>query len=587
MSAHTRATILLSLLALTPLAVRPDVAYTISLQPDAEKIPVSITLPVKSKVTQFQIPNWEPGNYTKSNYAGRIDNVIASAAGGPVVTEHPDKNTWSVNTAGLKTITLTYDLKQRVGKTGHQVVGPGTYMYVVGRKTEKSYISFAVPPAWKVACPLDPAGDGRWSAPNYDVLADAPTQVGEFTDEIVSVRGIPIHIITYGAGAASLDRKRLNEMCGKIVESQAAFFGGLPYKRYYFFFNTFRGTDGGGGLEHLNSTQIFLASGVGNRALWVIAHEHFHAWNVKRIRPLVLGPFDYVGYPQTHNLWWSEGVTDYYSRLLSLRGGVFDQAEFIRTLQEVMEDVQNNPARLKVSADEASWRVFEANNSSGYGGLSYYDKGDMVGLCLDLKLRDLTNGKRSLDDVMKALWTMGDKGKGPGFGEDTIRDLCIKFGGVEMGPFYDKVARSPGELPYEELLSNVGINVKVDTTTSPDYGARFVADSENSGVRVRGIRGSGPMESAGVESGDVIVEIEGSPIAIAGTDMTTAANGAIRRMNEMPPGKPIKIVVMRDDKRVEATVTPSTRTASKVNLTMSPNPTERESKLRTGWLTGK
>lgn len=572
MPTHTHARPGLALCTLVAFAslAHADIEYRLKLAPDQDHISVSVSLPVKGTETKLQMPNWAPGAYVKANYAGNIANVASAA---PV--EHPDRNTWVFKTAGLKRLDLTYDVNYSVSKTGRQISGPGTYLYVVDRKLEKCFVSFETPPDWNIATGLDPAGERRFVAPTYDVLADSPVQVGVFNDDVTTVRGVPVHSVTFGAGVDKLDRKKLLETCARIVEAAAELFRGLPYKRYYFLFSVFSGRDGGGGLEHLNSTQISLANGLGPRAVWVIAHEHFHAWNVKRIRPFVLGPFDYIGYPQTHNLWWSEGVTDYYARMLDLRAGLMSESEFVEDLGQNMQQLHNNPARLKVSADEASYRVWEANNSQGFGGLSYYLKGDMVGLCLDLKLRDLTNGRKSLDDVMRELFKQCRNDK-PGFGEDDIRKLCIRFGGAEMGSYYDRVARSTEELPFTEALAVVGLDAKVSVTTQADIGCRLTPSTNPPGIELRAVRGI--ASEAGLEGMDVLVEVDGKPVS---------ADQSKTLLADLKAGQSYKFVVLREGKRVEATVTPAAKTSTTVTCAPMQSPSERQQRLRKGWQSGK
>ncbi|MEP0766341.1 MAG: M61 family metallopeptidase [Fimbriimonadia bacterium] len=441
------------------------VEYTVSAAPGQTYVGVEIVASVKGDSIRFQIPSWTPGAYIRQRHFRAIDDVKAQGAdGSELIVTREDDITWSVFAPGQKKLVMTYRVtRDAIPNAGLQIAGPATYMYVVDRKDEACSVHFAIPVGWRVAIGLDPAGKNTYRAPNYDVLADAPAQLGHFNVDEFRVRGVTHQCVTFGEGADQVDRKRLVAVCKRIAESQTAFFDDIPYRRYVFLFSVRPGADGGGGLEHLNSTSIWMSAGLGPRVVHVIAHEFFHLWNVKRIRPAVLGPFDYTGPALTRNLWWSEGVTDYYATVLNQRAGLLSRDEFFATWGRDILRLQQNPSRLKVSADECSLRTWEGGTHSGYGGLDYYLKGKLVGLCLDLKMRDLTDGRRSLDDVMRLLYEKCGRGIGPGFAEDGIRDACIELGGPEMGPFYDKVARSTDELPFREIFAAFGIRCTMRT----------------------------------------------------------------------------------------------------------------------------
>lgn len=444
------------------------VEYTVSAAPGQPYVGVEVVTSVKGDTMRFQIPAWTPGAYVRQRHFQAIEDVKARGAdGSELLVTRADDITWEVAASGQNKLALTYKVtRDAVPNAGLQVAGPSTYMYVVGRKEEPCSVRFSIPAGWRVAIGLDPAGKNTYRAPNYDVLADAPAQLGHFNVDEFKVRGVTHQCVTFGEGADHVDRKRLVDVCKRIAECQTAFFSDIPYRRYVFLFSVRRGADGAGGLEHLSSTSIWMSAGVGPRVIHVIAHEFFHLWNVKRIRPSVLGPFDYTGPALTRNLWWSEGVTDYYATVLNHRAGLLDRDDFYSTWGRDILRLQQNPARLSVSADDCSLRTWEGGAHSGYGGLNYYLKGKLVGLCLDLKIRDVTDGRRSLDDVMRLLYELCGRGNGPGFPEDGIRDACIQLGGPEMGPFYDRVARSTDELPFGEVFAAVGIRCKIQRDES-------------------------------------------------------------------------------------------------------------------------
>ena len=241
--------------------------------------------------------------------------------------------------------------------------------------------------------------------------------------------------------------------------------GSLPYSQYVFFFDV---GGRGGGLEHLNGTRMAIG-GQGAKAIAnFAAHEYFHLWNVKRIRPKVLGPFDYVNPPKTRNLWFSEGVTDYYASVCVRRSDLISEEGFYNRWGNAIQSYLRAPNYRKTSADESSLRVWEAGNSSGYG-ISYYFKGLMIGLCLDLKIRYTTQNKKSLDDVMRELMRRTNPPK-PGFGEDEIREVVNLVAGQDLTDFYNLLARSTDEMPFAECMGYAGLDAhgKPLENTSPE-----------------------------------------------------------------------------------------------------------------------
>ncbi len=410
---------------------------------------------------------------------------------------------------GATTVVFTYRVKnaetvaaEGMPKRAH-LFGPFTYMYVVGQKHQPVLLTVRAPAGFKIATSLDPQSPvtpgsgtdateavGFW-APNYDVLADAPIEMGNYAEDNFQVRGV-----LYGK-YETVDRAKLLDYCRRVAEIEIGFFHDAPFKRYVFMFRSAGANQGGGGgLEHLGSTEIGIRGLVEDRVRFVIAHEYFHAWNVKRIRPFVLGPFNYIDPPHTANLWWSEGVTSYYADLLSRRGGINTEAEYLKHLESTIGQLQNNPARLKVTADETSRRVFDTGNSQGYGSLSYYTKGELIGLCLDLKIRQVTGGRRSLDDVMQALYLQCGKGLGPGFGEDDILKRVNRVAGQDLsGAALNLLVERNGE--RLNVAYTVGSRSRVAWTVTPDPAATpgqlrlragWMGDRAPSSARVLGRR---------------------------------------------------------------------------------------------------
>ncbi len=453
--------------------------YTVSDGSSASKIKVTLTFKAKADGAMVQMPNWAPGSYRYANNWRRATEVKAMIDGqGSQATKSEDGKlpiivTWSIPAKKGQTVSVSYELDSpQTDGVGHYS-GPSTYMYPVGRTQEPCTLNFAFAKPTRIAIGLNPTKeDLTYKASTYDHLADNPVTFGDFKLDTYVQRG-KTHYIAYRGPAvaiAGVDREYVRKACEFISLMEGDFFGGVPYDRYVWHFAVNVGTDGAGGLEHLSSTEISMANGVGPGVVGVYAHEFFHLWNVKRIRSMPLGPFDYTTMPQTGALWWLEGVTDYFAHMLLGRYGWYGTNErqanpidkMYATLVQNVTGVRGNNERFNISPYDSSFKVREAaggvGNSNGLG-VSYYNTGFLCGFVLDIEILSQTNGKRSLDDVERALFQLCKDNK-PGFEEGEIRNQLLKFGGSALGEMYDKIILKPGELPVEAQLAKIGYDLK-------------------------------------------------------------------------------------------------------------------------------
>ncbi len=590
-------------IAALPDIVHADILYDVHPNVSARQYHITITVPkVSSSTLKFQIPTWSPGAYMIGNYAGRVGEVRAEAPDGSTLNvAHPDKLTWEVNTSGIKEAKFTYvinnaDLVEADGapKRGH-ISGPSTYIYIVDRKTEPVVLSLHVPRVWKIATSLDPGrrietertvGEAwqTFTAPNYDVLADAPVEMGDFGEDNFEVRGVPHRIVLYGDNS-KVDRMKLLDYCKRIAATEISFFNDVPFKRYIFMFRCNPNGRGGGGLEHLGSTEIGINGEVSDTTRSVIAHEYFHLWNVKRIRPFVLGPFDYTQPVRTNNLWWSEGVTSYYGDLLSCRGGINSETEYLKHLGDTIGQLQSNPARLQVTADESSYKVWDGGGSQGFGRLSYYTKGELIGLCLDLKLRQVTGGKKSLDDVIRSLYMQCGKGRGPGFPEDAIRQTANKVAGRDLGAFYDQLARSKDEMPFSEVLGYAGLKSGISSTPVITADLGMFAGGDPKGLRVRFVMSGGAAEKAGLKSDDIITAVDGKPVQGGAGGPGGGFGSPVLR--NLAAGAKVTLTVERDGVPLEIAYTVGSSERKPWIIESQASTTPQQKRLREAWLHGK
>ncbi|MDQ2987186.1 MAG: hypothetical protein M3R13_10810, partial [Armatimonadota bacterium] len=517
------------LAALLAALATADVTYQLTPNITTGRLGVAVSFETTEAAVDIQLPRWAPGSYRLFN-AG-ISDVRARRDSTELPVTKVDDNTWRIQAGTAGAVTFDYTAPIRLTGMALHVAGPQTYVYLVGRKEEECKLRVALPDGWRAINGLDENGAG-WTAPDYDVLADNPITMGVYLLDTYTVRNRPHYIVLYGVGKENVDRPALIKYCEAITKAQTAFFDDIPYNKYVWHFNVNNGLDGAGGLEHLSSTSISLAAGVGPSAVRVLSHEFFHLWNVKRIRSKPLGPFDYQSLPKTGALWWLEGVTDYYASLLVHRYGILPPSEINADIIDNFTSYDRHAQKSNINPYEASMRVGETNNGRGNSNgylMSYYTMGWIAGLCLDIEIRRLSNNKHSLDDVMRALYAMSGNNK-PGFEEDEIRKQCIRFGGSEMGPFYDRVIKSNGAIPVEESLAKIGLRIEPFDERYKDPGFEFTGS--DGAIQIR-------RDAGELKRGDRIKRI--GSVYLGDLNPIQAAKQAQAALDAAPAGVPIAL----------------------------------------------
>lgn len=460
-------------------AITYQVTPIIDPAPHRLEIRVSFEIAGSPSKVSVQMPVWSPGDYHIQNHAKYVQALKAvlrgaSGAETPLAITHPDDNTWDIATTGAGSVVVTYTVpevpagifSENVQIQPHYgfVNGPSALLYLVDHKDLPALLTIVPPAGWTSTAPLSEKKTGtevvanNFLAPDYDTLADSPIV---FADDqgmkVYAFRqdGADFKVVCFRNPDRIQSVPDLLAALKTIAHTESALMGGMPTDHYSFLF------DVGGfpaGLEHLNSFRIGLPTFRSPaRFSSFIGHEFFHQWNVKRIRPVSLGPFDYIHPPVTRNLWFAEGVTEYYAQMCSHRGGFTGVDEILMHFRARISLMQRTEARKTVTAEDSSLRVWEAGNSEGFGGLSYYDKGELIGLCLDLKIRTVTEGKKSLDDVMRLLMKRHAPPL-PGYGEDELRLTVNEVAGQDLSVLYNLIVRSTAEIPTQELLAPFGLD---------------------------------------------------------------------------------------------------------------------------------
>lgn len=469
-------------LTLWPLAGRCDVDYRLAVDVPSRSVRMQVRLESKPGTVNFVIPSWCPGFYSLKAYERKVFDFRARDESGAVLQVSKSGSQWSVDLPREGTLNISYRVQgddpglgffgTSVRERTAFVNGPSAFMFVDGRKDEKCRLEIDTPSDWSVATAMR-AESGAFVADGYDELIDHPIQMGAMARRKFAVSGIPFEVVVASINDRYPDLDLLAGSLKAISEPAIAMFGSAPFKSYTYLIHLGVG-DFSGGLEHRASTTIATDFGDPLDLGTLAGHEFFHAWNIKQIRPVNLGPFDYTQKVRSKHLWWSEGVTDYYAHMHGFASGVLSEADLLRELGNQVDELQSSRTRRQVTLEEACSRTWESTGF-GFGDLSYYTKGLVVGLLLDASIIGTTQGKESLDDVMRGLYAAHKLPK-PGFqDEDLIRTLK-EVGGPEIAKLYDRCVRSTQELDYS-LLDNLGMELVAPGTMVDGTG--FDVDRDN------------------------------------------------------------------------------------------------------------
>ena len=416
---------------------------------------------------------WSPGYYKVENYADNVDSVSAWTPDGmPLTVQRTQRNRWQVETGGAPSVSVRYRVKSDrkfvtadwVGDTTIVLNGAPTFMTLVGGESRPAVVDLTLPPGWMSATSLDTASDGvpdHYQAENYDELVDSPIMAGHMQWVQFNVAG-KTHLLVNGGAVDDFNAEQAGRALLRMVGESYRFWGFLPYKRYLFL-NWFH--PGGGGLEHKNSTLLTAqAKGTETPAgfekwLTFVTHEYVHAVNVKRLRPVALGPFDYENPPSTPSLWIAEGLTTYYADMLDVRAGLIRQQDWLELMSKLIADLQNTPGRRVQTLTQSSLDVWKSEASGvkmdQEKTVSYYTKGPVVGLLLDVHIRALTNDSASLDDVMRAAYAKYSGAEG--YTPEQFQQVADSVAHTDLTDWFHTALDSTAELDYQEMLDWFGL----------------------------------------------------------------------------------------------------------------------------------
>ena len=468
------------LLALTQISAQAQnkFSYTISIpDPASESYQVEMTINgLQQKSLVLKMPKWMPGYYQIMDYAKDVNALTAKDENGKTLTiNQMNDNTWKIASASAEKVIVNYTIEAKrpfvaVSKVDeeHAYIAPcNTYLYVDGMLNNAVDVKVDLPTEWEdVATGLEPVSgtDNKFTAENFDFLYDCPLLIGNL-EELPSfeVQGIKHRFIGYKMG--KFDKAAFIAKLQKSIEAAVELMGDIPYKHY-----TFLAIGPGmGGIEHLNNTTIsFNGNGLQsheaiNSVLAFITHEYFHNYNVKRIRPVELGPFDYDKENRTTLLWVSEGLTVYYEYIVMKEAGLLNNKEFLQYYAHVITASENDPGKEYQSLTESSYRTWDEGPFGVRGGkdtaITYYEKGPVVGLLLDFAIRHNSGNKQSLDDVMRYLYNHYYKELERGFTDAEVQQACETAAGTQLDEIFEYMTTTQ-PLDYKKYLGYAGLKLE-------------------------------------------------------------------------------------------------------------------------------
>ena len=504
-----------------------SLSYELSLaSPEQHLVGVEISLPAGAAQRELQLPVWN-ALYQVRDFTQYVNWVRAKdRSGKELAVGKLDKSRWQVQGAESGAVVDYQIYADSPGPFGAQLNAHHAFfnlaeilMYPVDARNAPIRVHFSrAPEGWRIATSLRPSPDGGFTAENYDRLVDSPVEVGNFQESDFDEAGSHFRIVI-DADTADYDIEKLVVTLRKIVVAAISWMNDRPFDTYMFLYHFPRGP-AGGGMEHAYSTAIDISAEVlkqdPDTLSAVTTHEFFHLWNVKRIRPQMLEPVDYSRENYTRALWFSEGVTSTATGILELRAGLLDEKRYLYRLGEEVTELERRPAHLTQSAEESSldaWLEGSAYYRRPERSISYYNKGELLGVVLDLAVREASNGRASLREVLQWMNTNYAK-RGRFFSDsDGVREACEAVSHADLGWFFRKYVSGTDELPWDDFLSPVGLRVEQVTTTVADAG--FTASRNFDGpMSVGAVTPGSEAERAGLQVGDTILELQGKPAGL-------------------------------------------------------------------------
>ena len=576
------------------------------LRPTTHLVEVEIAAAqVAAPALNFVLPAWAPGRYAIYDFAKNVQEFEAAGAQGqPLGWTKLDKQTWRVETtdAGgevrVRYRVFANDLTGSFSQfdSSHAcLTGPSLFMYVADHKPDPLTLTVEAPPNWKLVSGFSESTEQRtFQVPNYDLLIDTPLEISaECSLQQFSERGKTIRVAVHSYADQDNDLSRLVDGLKKIVRSEMAMMPELDLRDYTFIFHFAPGIPQGDGMEHLNSSQIIIQgelSGTGlAEALETAAHEFFHLWNVKRLRPAGLGPFDYTREQYTRSLWFTEGVTAYYAYLHLLRSGVWSRQQFLAHLAEEIRGLELEPGRLLMSAESSSFHAWFYDRSpqmqeTNFANttISYYNKGAVLGMLLDLEIRARTGGQKSLDDVLLAMYrkfyappAADYYGPGQGYKSEDILQAVNAVAGSDFTTFFERYVRGTEPLPHAPTLASAGLQLRVSTSADSAPSLGVLTQRLDRGLQIVAVWPGRAADRGGLSRDDILLAVD---------ELSLATAELKDRLKIYPPGAEVPFSVERHGRQERIPVILDPPIPYQYSIEALPAATAQQLNIRNGWL---
>ncbi|MDQ2937776.1 MAG: PDZ domain-containing protein [Acidobacteriota bacterium] len=570
----------------------------------------------KAQSLDFQMPKWSPGRYAVFDFAKNVQEVqalagicppLAKCKTTPRLVTRRDDQTWRVSTEGISSLTVKYkvfgnDLSGTFSQLDARHAnynGGCVFMYVVNHKADPVKLVIVPPPGWRIVNGYMDQNDQReWQFPNYDIMIDTPTEISpDWTQNEFQVDGKQYRVIVHSFGDEGGKRPALVRDIEKIVRAETAMWGPPEFDSYTFLIHFAADDRSDDGMEHLTSTQIIEPGALGEAGVYgdtldLVAHEFFHVWNVKRLRPVELGPWDFTRPVNTRALWIAEGLTNYYGHLMLRRAGLWDNTRFLRSESETITKIENAPGSHLMSAQDSSvsapflddaphaQRTNLANTS-----ISYYPKGELIGMVLDLMIRGRTKGKASLDDVMRRMYdefylkspNATYYLRGRGYTSEDFQRVASEVAGYDLSDFFERHIRGVEILPYDEAFAYLGLRL-VRVQAQEPYDVGIEVDWQKSGsLTIGAVQNGSPAEDAGLQPGDEITGL--------GRRAVARENWLIS-LSRFKEGDRVPITLKRDRRTLQTSLILGPPERFEYKIDEKRDATLEQKALRQAWLTG-
>ncbi len=544
-------------------AIRPDIRdqenlptihYLVAMpQPETHLFEVTLHLVnYISPVLDLKMPVWSPGSYLVREYAKNLQDFAAFAGDEALPWQKISKNHWQVNKNGVSELTIRYRIfaNELTVRTNHLDTthgyfnGAALFFRIPGLEGEPIRVTIVPPyPEWQVTTAITQYGNkvNTFSATDFDTLVDSPFEIGAHKLYDFEVLGKPHELAIWGQG--NLQVEEVISDIQKIIHVEAQMFGGLPYERYVFLLHLLN--QGYGGLEHKNCCSLiyqrfgFRTQDKYERFIQLVAHEFFHLWNVKRIRPKALEIFDYDQENYTPSLWFCEGTTSYYDLLIPLWAGLYDAKSYLNHLSKEITRFLTTSGRkvqpLSESSFDAWIKLYRPDANSGNSQISYYLKGAMVSLLLDLLIREKYGNQSSFNDVMRQMWQQFGKSE-IGYTPEQLQAVIESVAGIDLSNFFKRYIDGTEELPFNDYLKPFGLQLVGEQEQEPYFGVKV--NTENGREIFKFVETGSPAQAAGIDFGDELLAIDGIKIT---------ASGLSDRLKDYQPNDTIDVTLFHHD----------------------------------------